>query len=96
MGASGIRGSCASEQCAWSPRAGRTTPPSGKRCARWRRSWASARQLGIGSTQTVRKWIRWAEVDSSSRCAGVSSDSATQGPDQAGDRLLAERHDVPP
>ena len=52
-----IRRSCVSGRCGWSPRCGRTTRRSGRRSARWPRSWASAR------AETLRKWVRQAEVD---------------------------------
>jgi transposase len=43
----------------------------------WSAITAVARQLGVGSAETVRKWVRQAEVDSGRR-SGTSTDEAAE------------------
>jgi hypothetical protein len=57
IGPPAIRGSCGSGPCAWSPSRGQTTPPSGRRCARSRRSWASGRPRRCTSGCAARRSI---------------------------------------
>jgi transposase len=43
----------------------------------WAAITAVAQKLGIGTTETLRKWVRQAEVDAGQR-AGVSSDESAE------------------
>ena len=44
--------------------------------SRWAAIGAVAQKLGIGSAETVRKWVRQAEVDAGQRCGTGSEESA--------------------
>ena len=52
-----------SVRCGWSLRCARSTPRSGRRSRRWR-------ALGIGTAETLRNWIRRAEVDAGAAAGG--------------------------
>jgi len=62
---------CVSGRCGWSPRCGRTTTFEHAAIG------AVAQKLGIGTTETLRKWVRQAEVDAGQR-AGVSSEESAE------------------
>ncbi len=66
-----IRRSCVSARSGWSRRCGRSIRRIGRRSARW------PGRLGIGSAETLRKWVRQAEVDIGTR-PGVSSDESAE------------------
>jgi transposase len=44
--------------------------------SQWAAIGAVAQKLGVGSTETVRKWVRQAEVDTGQRAGTSSEDSA--------------------
>lgn len=67
----GIRRSCGSGRCGWWPRFGLRTGRSGPRSPRW------PRKLGIGTAETLRQWVRQAEVDGGQR-PGVTTDQAAE------------------
>ena len=62
----GTRRSCGSERCAWSS----STPDY---ASQWAAITAVAQKLGIGTAETLRKWVRRAEVDDGKR-PGLSSE----------------------
>ena len=62
---------CVSARSGWSPRCGRSTPSD------WPAICAVASRLGIGSAETLRKWVRQAEVDAGTR-PGISSEEPAE------------------
>jgi transposase-like protein len=66
-----IRRSCASARSGWSPRCGPDYPSD------WPAIVAVAEKLGIGTAETLRKWVRQAEVDAGQR-PGVSSEESAE------------------
>ncbi len=66
----GIPLSCESGRCGWLPSPGRIMIRSGRRSRQCRQA------LGVGTAETVRKWVRQAEIDAGARAGMTSQDSA--------------------
>ena len=64
----GTRRSCVSVRCGWSPRSVVSTTRSGRRSVKWPGCWGS-------HAETVRKWVRQAEIDAGAR-PGVSTEES--------------------
>jgi transposase len=58
-------------RCAWSP------SPRGDYESEWAAITSIAAKLGIGTAETLRKWVRQAEIDAGAR-AGVSSEESAE------------------
>ena len=57
--------------------------------SQWAAIGAVVQKLGIGSSETMRKWVRQAEVDAGERAGRTSDESAELKPSQAGERRTA-------
>ena len=57
--------------------------------SQWAAIGAVAQKLGVGTAETVRKWVRQAEVDAGQRPGATSEESAEIKRLQAGDRRAA-------
>jgi transposase-like protein len=64
------RRSCGSGRCGWSRRSRRTIP------SQWAAITAVAEKLGIGTAETLWKWVRRAEVDDGTRPGLTSQEHA--------------------